>query len=215
MPGVALLRSKEAGNSTRMVEAEQLSLYLPSALSNAAHVSLNPALPSTELRLRHAQANDALEQLRRHLRARTRLYNVKDRDVRGQRYNTRARTYISTLQEKINADAARYRTAHQALLLLDPGDPDTWQKVLWPLEDIDIRFMKEHLDNEMEGTWTLPWIWRTAGFLGGGVDEEEENELEGAYTIPLLCSNGTYLLSSRTNRVVPGSCSSTPLERRV
>ena len=211
MPGVALLRSKQAGKSTRVVKAEHLSLYLPSALSNTPNISLIPALPSTELRLRHAQANDALEQLRRHLRARTRLYNVKDRDVRGQRYNTRAMTYIKTLQDKIDSDTARYRAAHQALLILDPGDSEKWQKVLRPLEDTDIRPMKERLDNETEGTRTLPWIWRTAGFSGSGEDEEE-NELEGAYTIHLLWLCGTYIAFSRTNRVVPGSCPSTPVE---
>lgn len=214
MPGVALLRAKETGNATRTIDAEHLSLHLPSALVDVTNIILSPVLRDIELRLRHAQANDALEQMRRHLRARSRLYNVKDRDVRGQRYNTRARTYINTLQDKIDSDAARYRLAHQALLALDPRDTEKWQKALRPLEATDVRAMKERLDNETEGTRTLPWIWRTAGFSGSGaVEDEEEDELEGMLSPLSLPLSFTYAVSSRTDRVVPSACSSTPVER--
>lgn len=178
MPGVALLRSREATVSTRIINAEHLPLYLPSVLVDAGNITVSPELGQIELRLRHAQANDALEQMRRHLRARSRLYNVKDRDVRGQRYNTRARNYISTLQAKVDSDKAQYRLAYRALLALDPADTMKWQKVLRTLEDNDVRGMKEQLDGESEGTRRLPWIWRTTGFCG--TEDEDEDELEGA-----------------------------------
>ena len=207
MPGVSLLRSKATGISTRTVKAEHLPLYLPSALMGMAEIMLSPALQSIELRLRYAQANDALEQMRRHLHVRTRLYNVKDRDVRGQQYNMRARTYINTVQDRISADVACYCLARQALLVLDPGDKEKWQRTLHPLEPTDIQSMKERLDNETEDTWRLPWIWRTAGF--SGVDDEDEDELEGAYATLLLRSQSSHAVYSLTDRVVQGACSST------
>ena len=140
-----------------------------------------------ELHLRHAQANDALEQMRWHLCARSRLYNTKDCDVHGQCYNTRARTYINTLQDKINSDAAQYCIVYKALLALDPGDSLKWQRVLRPLEESDIRAMKERLESESEGNRVLPWIWRMAGFCG--MEDEGEDELEGAYAGLLLAQS--------------------------
>ncbi|KAH9839463.1 uncharacterized protein C8Q71DRAFT_677862, partial [Rhodofomes roseus] len=176
MPAVALLRSREASRSTTSVNAEDLPLYLPSDIINTDAVARSANLEGIELRLRYAQANDALEQMRRHLRARSKLYNVKDRDVRGQRYNTRSRTYINTVQDKIDADAARYRAAHKALLVLDPKDSLAWMKVLRYLGPDDVRGMKERLEKESEGKRVLPWIWRTTGFRGG--DDEDEDDLE-------------------------------------
>ncbi|KAH9828984.1 uncharacterized protein C8Q71DRAFT_718824 [Rhodofomes roseus] len=176
MPAVALLRSKEASKSSKPVNAEDTPLYLPSDIINTDTAARNANLESIELRLRYAQANDALEQMRRHLRARSKLYNVKDRDVRGQRYNTRSRTYINTVQDKIDADAARYRAAHTALLVLDPKDTLAWMKVLRYLGPEDVRGMKERLEKESEGKRVLPWIWRTTGFCGG--DDEDEDDLE-------------------------------------
>ncbi|KAH9913407.1 uncharacterized protein B0H18DRAFT_960370 [Fomitopsis serialis] len=175
MPGVAAVRSRAAEASAAPVLAENIRLYLPSAVLGDSRVMLPSSLLEIERRLRFAQANDSLEQLRRHLRARTKLFNIKDRDVRGQRYNTRSRAYIDSVQAKIDADAERYRAAHAALLIIDPGDVAKWQKVLKPLLRTDVRAMHQGLDDETEGRKTLSWIWRTSG-ASGSVDDEDDQE---------------------------------------
>ncbi|KAH9921598.1 uncharacterized protein B0H18DRAFT_956557 [Fomitopsis serialis] len=147
MPGVLRLRS--ADDSDAPLQPENTPLYLPSALVGNPLVAPTPSLKEIERRLRHAQANDTLDQLRRHLRARSHLYMVKDRDVRGQRYNTRSQTYIKTVEARVQADAARYRVAHSALLAMDPPDEHGWQKYFRPLEQNDVRGMK---DPKMHGS---------------------------------------------------------------
>ncbi|TFY55987.1 hypothetical protein EVJ58_g7906 [Rhodofomes roseus] len=174
MPGVATLRNQAAEASVAPVLAENAVLYLPSDVHKHPHVPQVPSLLDIERRMRLAQANDSLEQMRRHLRARTKLFNIKDRDVRGQRYNTRSRTYIDTIQAKIDADAERYRRAHAALLTIDPEDTGLWQKALRFLNRSDIRAMHQGLDDETEGRKTLSWIWRTSGTLGRDDDEDDQ-----------------------------------------
>ncbi|KAH9829181.1 uncharacterized protein C8Q71DRAFT_799831 [Rhodofomes roseus] len=175
MPHVVVMRSRDAEASSASVLAENISLYLPSSVAKDPRISSSiTGLLDIERRLRLAQANDSLDQMRRHLRARTKLYNIKDQHVRGQRYNTRSRAYIDTIQAKIDGDAERYRVAHAALLTLDPDDTGKWQKALRPLARTDVRAMHQGLDDETEGRKTLSWIWRTSGSLGSDDDEDDQ-----------------------------------------
>ncbi|EPS93480.1 hypothetical protein FOMPIDRAFT_39266, partial [Fomitopsis schrenkii] len=98
MPAVSRLRLQNTPSG--IIQPEDMSLYLPSSVVNNPSVPTYRALEVIEGRLRHAQANDALDQLRRHLRARSQLYNTKKRDVRGQRYNTRSQTYINIRENR-------------------------------------------------------------------------------------------------------------------
>ncbi|OBZ77742.1 hypothetical protein A0H81_02190 [Grifola frondosa] len=133
-----------------------------------------------EWRLRYAQAHEVLNDLRGHLELRSHLYVYKDRFVRGQRHNTRARTVITGAQSKIDADVSRYRTAHAALLSLSTILHKTgWQVVLQPLNDSDIRHVTDGEDGQSEGRRTLSWIWKASGegSVDGRVGEHLQDSL--------------------------------------
>ncbi|TFY51020.1 hypothetical protein EVJ58_g10780 [Rhodofomes roseus] len=129
------------------VAAYDIPLLLPSDVVHA--LSVDPALQDCEWRLRYAQAHDALNDLRRHLRLSSHLYHFKDRFVRGQRENTRARSIIKTVQDKVDEDAARYCRARTALLTLSQALGKTgWQDTLKDLADDDVRLMSAGLEGE-------------------------------------------------------------------
>ena len=155
-------------------------------------VSVNPKLQDIEWRLRHAQAHDALNDLRRHLRLCSHIYQYKDRFVRGQRENTRARSTIALAQEKVDADAKRYRRARAALVALSPSLGRTgWEAILQVLADDDVRLMSKgdaqdlshhhsnRIDRESEGRRMLSWIWRTTPLLVNISDAEDPHLQEG------------------------------------
>ncbi|KZT04662.1 uncharacterized protein LAESUDRAFT_657482, partial [Laetiporus sulphureus 93-53] len=152
IPAVAILRSQNSDSTSNVVPHARL--YLPSEILD--RVRCDPFLVDCEYRLRQAQAHDALENLRRHLRLRSHLYHIKDRFVRGQRPNTRARGIIDTVQRKVDTDAKRYRKARRAVEVLSivVGD-QTWRRELRQLDDGDIRGMSEGLFTETEGRRTL------------------------------------------------------------
>lgn len=180
MPAVSRLRLQNT--PTGIVQPEDMALYLPCSVVDNNSIPTYHAVKVIERRLRQAQANDALDQLRRHLRARSQLYNTKKRDVRGQRYNTRSQTYLKSISDKIAADAARYRAAYAALAALDPKNEHGWQRSLCLLKPEDIRAMTERGLGESEGLRTLSWIWRTSGAPGGGDGRDDsEEDLEGEY----------------------------------
>lgn len=171
MPAVAALRLRDTNSASNVIPDARL--FLPSEIIST--VQCDPLLAACEHRLRWAQAHDTLESLRRHLRLRSHLYQVKDRFVRGQHPNTRARGVIDNVQNKVNTDAKHYRKARDALEVLSNvfGD-QMWQRELRQLDDEDVRGMSEGLLMETEGRRTLSWIWRTPGI--GSVDSSSENE---------------------------------------
>ena len=175
MPGVARLRS-ETTTSARGCKPENWPLHLPSQVKRDSLAPQYRLLEDIELRLRRAQANDTLDQLKRHLRARARLLSVKKHDVTGQKRNTRSWGYINTVQSRINADVSRYRAAYSALSILDPNNTSDWQRTLKPLVNGDVREMKDGLPGETEGRRSLSWIWKTSGWSGADDDDEDEQE---------------------------------------
>lgn len=169
IPGVENLRDTKL-SAMKDCAAYDLPILLPSAIGLAVHP--DPKLQDIEWRLRHAQAHDALNDLRRHLRLCSHLFQYKDRFVRGQRENTRARNVIALAQEKVDADAERYRCARSALVNLSRSlGKSGWESTLRVLEDDDIRLMskgdprdqpqRRPTDREREGMRMLSWIWRT------------------------------------------------------
>ena len=109
MPGVKNLRDARL-TLVREPTAYDLPILLPSTIGQVA-VRLDPRLEDIKWRLREAQAHDALNDLHRHLRLSSHIFQYKDCFVRGQRENTRARNIIALAQEKVDADAERYRCA--------------------------------------------------------------------------------------------------------
>lgn len=117
-----------------------------------------------EFRLRFAQAHDALRNIRSHLCQRSQLFIFKDRNVRGQRGNTRSCDIIKNVQEKIDADSLQYHVAYDALTCLGPVvQQNEWANELRPLRTADIRASSEGELGESQGKITLSWIWLTPG----------------------------------------------------
>lgn len=178
MPEAAILREKDARAAERVsnssdgiadINPEDMVLWLPSGIGRKATCSEN--LQRFEFRLREAQANDALHELRGHLRYTTYLWRFKDRFHRGVGANTRSRTNIQRSQDKVDAAALKYNIARKALVILGGILGETeWALTLRVLRPEDVRGMTEALLGESEGRRTLSWIWRTVG-IGENVDK--------------------------------------------
>ncbi|KAI0062049.1 hypothetical protein BV25DRAFT_1870510 [Artomyces pyxidatus] len=191
MPVASVLMAKEANalgpeeiaRETRS-NIENEKLWLPSAIPKEMWASgLTPNITQKAIRLRRAQAEDALHEIRRHLRIRMGLVHYKRVFVAGpsQRTNTRARQAIKTFNEKLARHVARYRGARAALAVLEPdGD---WQDQLRVLRQEDIRAPREDDEGLGKGHREMSWIWRTlrhesrdAPRLDDNVSEEEVHE---------------------------------------
>ncbi|KIJ04284.1 hypothetical protein PAXINDRAFT_94870 [Paxillus involutus ATCC 200175] len=87
------------------------------------------------------------------------MLKFKDRFLRGQGANTRARNCLKNVDAKVSASAAKYRSAYTALRILGPllGQVG-WQSKLRNLGDDDIRSMSDG-GEEGEGRRRLSWIW--------------------------------------------------------
>ena len=171
-PSVARLRSSLATEITRTINPYDIPLWLPSQIKGQAIVSRH--LQQIEWKLRLAQAYEALDTLRHHLQVRAYLYKFKDRFVRGQGANTRARNAISGAQGKIDVAAAEYRAAYDALLVLGSILLEfEWKSKLLPLLPADIRDLSEAASGESEGRRTISWIWRTIPTEAAGPGTED------------------------------------------
>ena len=149
-----------------------IRLFLPSGL-HAAHRKLcSKDLLEKECRLRHAQAEDALITLRRHLRAQATIFDRKKLHTAGTgtRPNTRMQALLERYNDKIGRDAARYRAARAALVELDPST--SWRSRLQDLHDSHIRAPARGQDEPSEGRRRLSWIWQVGTSLRGSTSHE-------------------------------------------
>ncbi|KAJ7077653.1 hypothetical protein B0H15DRAFT_924930 [Mycena belliarum] len=127
------------------VKVHEMALWLPSALKRRAGGGgdgdgCTTEVLSCEYRMRVGQANEALHDIRRHLLVRTHLYGLKDRYTRGVRANTRSKTRIDLLDERIRRAAAQYRDVWAALGVLGRKLGRTeWQVSLKELAHDDVR----------------------------------------------------------------------------
>lgn len=121
---------------------EDFPLFLPSELTKNERRKYCPNnLADTEDRIRFAEALDALERLRHHLRTRSFANIFKIANITGQIRNSRAREKQSTIDDKVRGSALKYRRAREALKNL--RGPGTWELDLQVLEDGDIRALNE------------------------------------------------------------------------
>ena len=166
-PAVATLHAPSPiDNSASSIKPHLIPLWLPSQING--RVSIDISLVIIEWKLRHAQAYESLDSLRHYLQFRAYLYKFKDRFVRGQGANTRARNAINGVQAKIDAAAAEYRVAYGALLLLSESSQILdigWKNELLLLKDEDIRDLSEGKADRLgktqsEGRRTISWIWK-------------------------------------------------------
>lgn len=104
------------------------------------------------------------------------MLSFKDRFLRGQGANTRARNSLKLVDARIDASATKYQVAYSALSALSPllGKVG-WQHAFRCLQDDNIRSMTEGTeDRPSEGRRRLSWIWIACGYSSGEKDGEQD-----------------------------------------
>jgi hypothetical protein len=173
MPAVTELITHDEGSNTH---PEAIPLYLPSSVGTTVLSSL----VGQEIRLRTAQADDALCELRRLLRILQGLRDYKYTQLGpSQRAGTRAQSLIARFVGKIDRCAERYSAAWAALTTLDPEG--SWTRRLRELKKTDVRTVGKGAADESEGHREISWIWRTKGDEGTEASEEEMGEGKCAF----------------------------------
>ncbi|KAJ7434267.1 hypothetical protein B0H11DRAFT_2164741 [Mycena galericulata] len=201
IPHVALLRAEEDRARLRIaatqaqpgIQVQHMTLWMPSNIKNRVECDLE--LYEYEFRLRVAQGNEALEDVRHQLLIRMHLYKYKDRFARGVKANTRCQTKID---------------ARRALVGLGSQVEDrSWEVTLRPLLEADVRGMPRALFQDPErkklllqkgpearrkaeiaGTEAkarMSWIWRNPGV------EDEEGGLNEALRLEWAKTRARFL----------------------
>lgn len=133
-----------ADPATATSQVEDFILYLPSELNASDRRKFCPnGLAELEDRVRYAEACDALETLRHHLRTRSFSNRFKVANITGQINNTRARETQARIDDKVRFSAVQYRRARAALVVLRLGKSTEWQAKLAPLQQSDVRALNE------------------------------------------------------------------------
>ncbi|KAJ7813492.1 hypothetical protein B0H13DRAFT_1925396 [Mycena leptocephala] len=136
-PTVATLR---AADEQARATAARLQPTPPIPLATTPDTVLKESHARYEFELRVGQAHEALRDIRRLLLVRTKKYLWKDDFARGVVANTRAKTSIKLLDERLRRTAQKYRVACQALVVLGPKLKETeWKTQLRPLSHDDVR----------------------------------------------------------------------------
>ncbi|KAF8449453.1 hypothetical protein L210DRAFT_3609687 [Boletus edulis BED1] len=181
IPRVASLRSKMVDSDCN--NSHLFELWLPSALPILT--PCDAGLLEIEWPLRMGQAHDALEELRQALHTCSYMLRFKDRFLRGQGANTRARNSLKIVDAKVDSSAVKYHTAHAALMALSKRLGKTgWDKNLQVLEKDDIRPMTAGTDDRAsEGRRRLSWIWLVRGYNEDTTGDNEEQEVQDAIRV--------------------------------
>ncbi|KAJ7358147.1 hypothetical protein DFH08DRAFT_953333 [Mycena albidolilacea] len=198
-PG-ALQRLSTSAEPVDQAEAERTPLFLPSALSQAESLAplSAPGLALAEARLRDAQCNESLGNIRHGLIVKKRLQTYRTLSSCQQHQNTRSRGLVDGQQRKVDLGAATYRQAHAARLalghiagasgwrLLEKGD------LRLPEDEEEAKRRKQRAmkgkrkeaaqvneNGEVRGVpgmgeknRLVSWIWLSAGSSGGVVEPE-------------------------------------------
>jgi len=144
----------------RYANPENIPLRLPSSIPAHSWPSLTGGLIDKETRMRIAQADDALSELKKMLRITMGLWHYKHTQTGpSQQISTRTRSMIDGYRTKINRCEDRYRAARSALLVLNPNGE--WIVRLRELNASDIRSPGRGEDEKAtgDGYRELSWIW--------------------------------------------------------
>ena len=157
LPAVSAWRAGEFTDDGDVVHAKDTLLYLPSGCPST--MAIPEDLVAMEIRMRIAQADDALTELRRLLRISSGLWQYKRTQVGpSQRAGTRARSLISRFKDKIDRCADRYRAARRALVSLDPQGAE-WSQRFRELKAEHVKGPRRTEEDKSEGRRELSWIW--------------------------------------------------------
>ncbi|KAM6491450.1 hypothetical protein JOM56_013019 [Amanita muscaria] len=172
------------------VSASELPLLLPSSLPD--DLCMLPGMSSIldkECRLRIAQADDALADIRRQRRIISGLWRFKRLNVdgTGNKGNTRMRTLYNRFNLRTQRCASRYRAARHALLSLNPnGD---WQQRLLDLKDVDIRGPGKDDSMASNSRFIMSWIWLVSRVASAPDMPESEEVLDESMRVEWAKSN--------------------------
>ena len=186
MPGV-LDASASDPESSRWAKAESIKLWLPSQLESADERTsiCMPGLINSEKDLRFGQLQDSLDGLRKARRVRRGLvmFHKVQLAGEGQKTQTKSRTILQTVQDRIDKFAQRYRVAREALLQLDPcGD---WEELYPPLTKDDNRGPGKELEEvgASDGQYIPSWIWRSTATAVSPDEVNEDMRVEWAQSV--------------------------------
>jgi hypothetical protein len=166
MPGTTspTLPTQDQGETDENVceKVEDLTLVLPSSLEPEERLTTcRHRVAECEQQFRVAQLEDSLTELRRVRRIRRTLVMNHRAQIAGQgrKANTRSRSLIDGIQERINKFAQRYRAAYRALLQLDPAG--NWKITYLELRECDNRGPGKEVEEQGvgDGAYTTSWIW--------------------------------------------------------
>jgi hypothetical protein len=178
MPGIAQARA-----SLPTIAAEQpetTHLCLPSKMPSSLWATgCLPGLVDKERRLRLAQADDALAELRRQLRIAATIRDYKKSIGPSQKLGLKTRALLTRFHNKTLRCARRYSAAFDALKALDPsGD---WTVRFQHLDHTkDIRGPHREEEDRSEGNREMSWIW-----LAGRADGRPSSEVVTADEISI------------------------------
>ena len=156
---------------SQSLAAEDVPLFFPSSLS--PNLQSTPEFSKTlahEIRLRIAQADDALADIRHHLRIISGLWQFKKVNISGtgNRPNTRMRSLFNRFNHRMRQSVLRYRAARSALLAAKLDGQD-WEDRLKDLKDSDVRgpgrddfYLQEPGKanyGASKGRYEMSWIW--------------------------------------------------------
>ncbi|KAG2037090.1 hypothetical protein BDR03DRAFT_934153 [Suillus americanus] len=157
------------------IKAEDIPLFLPSSICNLT--TCDAKLLEVEWSLHLAQANDALEECRSHIRLRHQLLRFKAQQIRGQSLNTRAQKTIQAVEDRLILSHKKYSCARRALTHLSRQlDRVGWERKLLPLKKSDLRPMGD-LGGCTQGTAIMSWIWHVHGIPSDNGDRFQDSRL--------------------------------------
>lgn len=153
---------------------EAMQLWLPSDIPLALRSDGTvQSLADQELRLRLAQADGSLSDIRRLRRIMAGITQFKRLNVdgTGQKAATRIRNYYSGFRSKVKFAVRRYRAAYRALNAPDPEGPQMEKFKYLRDEDIcgpgkdpeDTTGLTKDRRGPREGYQSMSWIWRVPG----------------------------------------------------
>lgn len=173
------LRPAPANDVTDLPEDQPL--FFPHQVNIEDLEHCTSGIAEIEERLRDAQLHSSLDALRIALHVKTRLITFKNRNVRHQGPNTRARRKIDVNEAKIVAHAEKYRKARSAKFAL--SGPGQWEMEWRELGRTDVRTMLSADDpvnsnsgEQSEGRRTTSWIWMAADM--NAVDDSVQSGMQ-------------------------------------
>ncbi|PPQ96620.1 hypothetical protein CVT26_010684 [Gymnopilus dilepis] len=191
IPSLRVIRSRtaEERSNPELPSPQETPLLLPSAIPNNTPCDIR--LRQIEFRLRQAQCNDALDDLRDALCLRSFVLIDKSRFQRGQRQNTRSQGIVDRIQAKVKAACNRYRAARNAIATLASFLQQVgWEDTFPALKDEDVRPLtpddgplgkgKPKGGTRSEGRRNLTWIWTR---IGDSLEFKEDARLDESLRI--------------------------------